>query len=77
MHWVSSLSKVISRNIITKNKTKEKKKTEQVIVMYSEKMKEKCMKEDVWKSFFVNFQVGISQLHKRLTSSQTVFRDFN
>ena len=37
---------------------------EEVIVIYSEKMKAKCMKENVWKSFFFgNLQVGISQLH--------------
>ena len=36
----------------------------------------KYMKEDVWKSFFVNLQVSILQLHYRLTSSQIIFRDF-
>ena len=51
---------------------------EEVIVMYSEKMKAKCMKDDVWKSFFffINLQFDISQLHNRLTPSQTVFWDF-
>ena len=50
---------------------------EEVIVMHSEKMKAKYVKEDVWKSFFfVNLQVGIPQLHNRLTSSQIVFRYF-
>ena len=45
-------------------------------MMYSEKMKAKYSKEDVWKSvFFVKFQVGISQLHQ-INFSQTVFRDF-
>ena len=34
------------------------------------------MEEDVWKSFFVNLQAGILQLHYRLTSSQIVFGDF-
>ena len=28
------------------------------------------------KVFFVNLQVGISQLHHRLTYSQTIFKDF-
>ena len=37
--------------------------------MYSEKMKAKYMKEDVWKS--ITLQIGMSQLHNRLTSSQT------
>ena len=37
--------------------------SEKVIMMHSKKMKAKCMKVDVWKSFFVNLQVGISQLH--------------
>ena len=50
--------------------------SEKVILMSSEKMKAKCMKEDVWKSFFVNFQGGISQLQYELTSSQKIFRDF-
>ena len=50
---------------------------DEVIVMYSEKMNAKYMKEDVWKCFFfVNLQAGISQLHYRLTSSQIAFRDF-
>ena len=49
---------------------------EEVIVKHSEKIKVKYMKEDAWKSFFVNLQAGISQLHYRLTSSQTIFRDF-
>ena len=40
---------------------------------YSEKMKAKCMKEDV---FFVNLKDGISQVYYTLTSSQIVFRDF-
>ena len=43
---------------------------EEIIVKYSEKKKGKCMKE------VCERQVGISQLHNRLTSSQTVFRDF-
>ena len=41
--------------------------------VYSEKMKAKCVKEDVWKSL----QVGNLQLHYILTSSQIIFRDFN
>ena len=43
---------------------------EEIIVKYSEKKKGKGMKE------VCERQVGISQLHNRLTSSQTVFRDF-
>ena len=35
---------------------------EEVIVMHSGKMKAKYMKEDEWKSFFVNLQADISQL---------------
>ena len=51
--------------------------SEEVMVMYSEKIKTKRMKKDVWKSFFFfNLQAGVSQLHNRLTSSQTVFRYF-
>ena len=53
-----------------------KASSEEVIVMYSAKMKADYMKEDVWKSFFGNLQVGILQLHYRLTSSQIIFRDF-
>ena len=49
---------------------------EEVIVMHTQKMRAKYMKEDVWKSFFVNFHVGISQLHYRLASKQYIFRDF-
>ena len=44
--------------------------------MYSKKIKAKCMNEDVWKNFFVNLQVGISQLHCKLTSLQIIFKDF-
>ena len=44
--------------------------------VYSDKIKAKCMNEDVRKSFSVNLKVGISQLNYRLTSSQTAFRDF-
>ena len=43
--------------------------SEEVIVMHSEKMKAKYVKENVWKA-------GILQLHYKLTSSQIVFRDF-
>ena len=51
--------------------------SEEVIVMHSEKIKAKYMKEYVCKIFFfVNLQVGLSQLHYRLTSSQIIFRDF-
>ena len=50
---------------------------EEVFVMHSEKKKAKYMKEDVWKSFFfVNLQVGILQIHYRLTSLQIVFNYF-
>ena len=44
--------------------------------MYCEKMKEKHMKEDVWRSFFVNLQGGTLQLIYRLTSSEIILRDF-
>ena len=43
--------------------------SEEVIVMRSEKMKVKYIKEDVWKSFF---SVSISQLHYELTFSQMI-----
>ena len=43
--------------------------SEEVIVMRSEKMKVKYMKEDVWKSFF---SVSISQLYYELTFSQMI-----
>ena len=36
----------------------------------------KYIKEDMWKSFFLNLQVGISQLFFKLTSSQVVVKDF-
>ena len=49
---------------------------EEVIVMHTQKMRAKYMKEDVWKSFFVNLHVGISQLHYRLASKQYIIRDF-
>ena len=45
--------------------------------MRSEKMKAKYMKGDVWKSFFINLQVNISQLHYKLTSSQIICRYCN
>ena len=51
---------------------------ENVILMRSEDMKVKCIKECVWKSsLFVNLQAGISQLYYKLTSSQTIFGDFD
>ena len=51
---------------------------ENVILMRSEDMKVKCIKEYVWKSsLFVNLQAGISQLYYKLTSSQTIFGDFD
>ena len=42
--------------------------------MYSKKMKANCIKENVWKSFFVNSQIHASQVHYRLTSLQIIFR---
>ena len=36
----------------------------------------KYIKKDMWKSFFLNFKVGISQLFFKLTSSQVVVKDF-
>ena len=36
---------------------------ESLFMVYSEKMKGKYMKEDVWGSFFVNLYFGISELH--------------
>ena len=53
-----------------------KASSEEVIVMRSEKTKAKYMKENVWKSFFINVQVTISQLHYKSTSSQMVFKYF-
>ena len=41
--------------------------------MHPEKMKAKYMKEDVWKSFFLKLQLGISHLHYR----DFKWRDFN
>ena len=49
--------------------------SEKVIVILPGKMKAKYMKEDVWKSFVVSFQRGISQLQYELTSSQKISRD--
>ena len=49
---------------------------EGVIRTYSEKMKAKYMRYmNAW-VFCINLQVGISQLHYRLTSSQIIFWDF-
>ena len=54
-----------------------KASSEEVIVPYSGKMKAKYSNEDVWMSFlFVNLQVGIAQLHYRLTYSQIFFQRF-
>ena len=44
--------------------------------MHSEKIEGKFMKEVYERIFFLKLQVGILQLHYRLTSSQTVFRNF-
>ena len=49
--------------------------------VYSEKMKEDVGNGRAWRRmcervFFVNLQIGISQLHYRLTSSQEIFRNF-
>ena len=44
--------------------------------MHSEKIKAKYMKEDVWKSFFLNLQAGLSQFHYRLTFIIDSFQGF-
>ena len=49
--------------------------SEKVIVILSGTMKAKYMKEDVWKSFFVNFQRGISQFQYELSSSKKISGD--
>ena len=72
---VTLLSAYISRKNLCSHTFKVSSK--EVILIYSKKMKAKYMKEDLWKSFiFVKLQVGISQLHNILTSSQTASRDF-
>ena len=54
-NWTGKLQVILlSAYISRKNLCSQtfKASSEEVIVMYSEKMKVNCMKEDVWKSFF-------------------------
>ena len=54
-NWTGKLQVTLLPAYITRNKLCPqifKASSEEAIVMYSEKMKAKCMKEDVLKSFF-------------------------
>ena len=77
-NWTSKLQVILRFAYISRKKFCShtlKASLEEVIVTRSYKMKAKYMKEDMWKSFFVNLQVDILQLHYELTSSQIVFKD--
>ena len=82
-NWTGKLQVTLPSTSIPRKKLYSqtiKASSEEAIVMYSEKIKAKCMKKDVWKmkkdvwkSFFVNLHVGISWLHNRLAPSENAF----
>ena len=54
-NWTGKLQVTLLSTYISRKKLCSqtfKASSEEVILMYSEKMKAKCMKKDVWKSFF-------------------------
>ena len=54
-NWTSKLQVTLLSTYISRKKLCSqtfKASSEKVILMYSQKMKSKCMKKDVWKSFF-------------------------
>ena len=78
-NWTGKLQVTLLSAYISRKKLCSltlKAPSEEVILTYSAKMKAKYIKEDVWKSFFIQLQVNISQLHNRLTSPQTDYSNF-
>ena len=74
-YWTGKLQVTLPSTYIPRKKLYSqtiKASSEEAIVMYSEKIKAKCMKKDVWKSFYNNLHVGIPQLRNRLAPSETV-----
>ena len=82
-NWTGKLSVTVPSTYTPRKKLYSqtiKASSEEAIVMYSEKIKEKCIKKNVRKNFFVNLHFGIWQLHNRLAPSQTVswiFKEMN
>ena len=77
-HWTGKLQVTLLFSYIFWEKLCShtfKASSKEVMVMTSEKMKAKYIKEDVWKRFFY-LPAGISQLLYELTFSQKIFRDF-